>query len=1071
MTRFEDWIKMVMVALAAGWIAYTPRPVPSATAQPPRALEEQKTERITRAADIIGQYQASMEGAPSKVALEFLVALLPDPIDSESKWMFDPLLDAISSAAAQRGYSLFKLAFPDWPRQDPGRPPSPPSSRAHEEEPGVVAFHSESDGTPKLLVVLTAYETPTGGPHATALDTALDTAYQYGDCAKIRILGPTFSGSSPMLRSAIERLRRRFLPGCKPRFHVWTGSATALSNRRVLTAGDRESELAFNSTVLSDEEMLPAMITFVKGRFTPTPAPMPKPVLAVLIESTAYGAAARKTLQAKEYEDVKIFRFPTHISRLRSGSPSAVANSADGRRLPLVIGDRFEPTDRVPLAATDTTGPAVELTLDNTFDQLRRQRVDAIGIMATDTRDKLFLVQQIAKAIPGVLLFTTENDVLYAHPQYRSAIRGMIVGSSYPPVPLGTMGDRTSYLFPSSMAVGTFNAASALLSDQNTWIDSRRPAVWISVVSNGALWPIHKAAGADKCQSGEPEHGCYITYQQGTSVKEQTKAPQASVWTWVTTVVMLVLALSPWLVRILSRRAKGPRLTFEEPNAPPTLVFRYRVVYLTAFAIAAIMFAAVWFLQSPPVATALLLAGPAAFIAGRSRNQAPLKRTPGRIGRRHVLVPVLCAAAVLMALGLGWYWISHYQGDSADIFFDRATHPRSGASPLFALLLVLSPTFIWGLMQLAASEQIPSRRLLRLTAALGHGVEHNRDWLARMHAVLWRPFEGATRLEPIVIILSVLVTAFVFLTKRLVSIEHWSFTLIFVAAWLVSQFLITLSLARALRMWRLLRQLLKGLAAHPLSKRAYASLDDDMLGDRLSPRRPAMMTLGPLVDARLALNIDATELKTSVNHQALGRTLSAFQPVSVGEFEAELQMPGKGWSDGKTFHKCVDDAHQIVLLLREHWWGRPLPIEDRVFSRWCGKAEKFLAMFVLLFFREFLSRLVDILMFVVAAVILLVVAQGTFTFHPRQILLGATWIYAVFAVGSAMYVFVTIERNRVLSLLSGTPDGAIQWDSNFLGKMIMYALIPLATLFAAQFPQFGDVIAKWVGPATGALPF
>ena len=64
-----------------------------------------------------------------------------------------------------------------------------------------------------------------------------------------------------------------------------------------------------------------------------------------------------------------------------------------------------------------------------------------------------------------------------------------------------------------------------------------------------------------------------------------------------------------------------------------------------------------------------------------------------------------------------------------------------------------------------------------------------------------------------------------------------------------------------------------------------------------------------------------------------------------------------------------------------------------------------------------------------------------------------------------------VGKNRVVSLFAGTDDGKIDWDRSFLGKLILYAVVPLLTLFAAQCPQVGDSIMAWLGPARQAFPY
>ncbi len=78
------------------------------------------------------------------------------------------------------------------------------------------------------------------------------------------------------------------------------------------------------------------------------------------------------------------------------------------------------------------TDAARDLTLDGILSQLQRRRIGAVGILATDVRDRLFLAREINRVAPDVLLFGTEPDILMLHAEYAPYVRGTLMASSYP---------------------------------------------------------------------------------------------------------------------------------------------------------------------------------------------------------------------------------------------------------------------------------------------------------------------------------------------------------------------------------------------------------------------------------------------------------------------------------------------------------------------------------------------------------------------------------------------------------------------------------------------------------------
>jgi hypothetical protein len=85
-------------------------------------------------------------------------------------------------------------------------------------------------------------------------------------------------------------------------------------------------------------------------------------------------------------------------------------------------------TDRPPAYHPALSSRSDELMLYGTFDALRVWVKPAIVvIVATDIRDRLFLLNEVRKSLPGALPVLLEMDYLTAHPDYRKISRGAIV--------------------------------------------------------------------------------------------------------------------------------------------------------------------------------------------------------------------------------------------------------------------------------------------------------------------------------------------------------------------------------------------------------------------------------------------------------------------------------------------------------------------------------------------------------------------------------------------------------------------------------------------------------------------
>jgi hypothetical protein len=104
------------------------------------------------------------------------------------------------------------------------------------------------------------------------------------------------------------------------------------------------------------------------------------------------------------------------------------------------------------------------------------------------------------------------------------------------------------------------------------------------------------------------------------------------------------------------------------------------------------------------------------------------------------------------------------------------------------------------------------------------------------------------------------------------------------------------------------------------------------------------------------------------------------------------------------------------------------------------------------------------------ALMLLIAYQVSFPAYPRRAMMAVTWAYVLVAVSTAVATVVSIERDSVMSRLSGTSAGKIQWDAAFLQRTVLPLLFALLTLFAVQFPGAGNTLLQWLRPVQTVLP-
>ncbi len=262
--------------------------------------------------------------------------------------------------------------------------------------------------------------------------------------------------------------------------------------------------------------------------------------VAFLTEAnTGFGARARRWVMQRNSSLTAYFSqplidlpFPLSISQLhaeqeRAAKPVLPQTGFVGPRLPirdLTRLDAIPPYD--PESATATAGQCLRMILT----AIERAHVRYVGIVATDTRDVVFLNHMIRKECPNVRVFTTGSSIALLQPDDAYHLRGMVVGSTYPLAPITQYWARTSAgpsrvtPFPTEASQGYYNAVLAhhraygqmlgyhppRVRDDAT-LD--RPPIWISVVGHsGRLVPVH----------------CYTEYDESDANEESPKVFRTS---------------------------------------------------------------------------------------------------------------------------------------------------------------------------------------------------------------------------------------------------------------------------------------------------------------------------------------------------------------------------------------------------------------------------------------------------------------------------------------------------------------------------------------------------------------
>jgi len=566
---------------------------------------------------------------PSRAQVDFLIATVPDPIDTRFAYRFDSILDDVQMAIESQDWNLDHFWLPWMPTgAQPGKrvdlvqsndPPSPspqsytaraepivadgrmglaitaapaaevkePPEKAsdpwrllpnHQRVPGVLLFrkqwvHEKDWKKPQqLLALFVVGETPTTGIHKIPLSMTLDIIQEiHARRAKgkgpvdspppFRIVGPNYSGSVRSLSYAIREWSNRAGDppgGGRWNFIVRSGGASSILPPKFVSDCGPKVKVTFDATVIHSDDVILGLLEYLKhlnrggkmGR------------IALLTESdTDYGKALRsRSLKLREQDyDVTEMKFPFHVSQVAIAYDQN--RREDGRSTPTLIrpsnklripfDETGSPRDVVPSLSPAMSSATDEFVMSRILDTISKEHYRYVGIVATDTRDMIFLAGLVRDFCPDVQLFVPSGDLLLGHPEYAPLLQGTIVASTYPLFSMAQRwdpprtGDRRRHLFSHESDQGYYNATLSLLAegakDKNPYFKtmydygrpfdefedislfnksrggtpiwspdskppwelarrelSERPALWFGVVGQRGLWPVGFVEGNSK---------------------------------------------------------------------------------------------------------------------------------------------------------------------------------------------------------------------------------------------------------------------------------------------------------------------------------------------------------------------------------------------------------------------------------------------------------------------------------------------------------------------------------------------------------------------------------------------
>jgi len=691
-------------------------------------------------------------------------------------------------------------------------------------------------------------------------------------------------------------------------------------------------------------------------------------------------------------------------------------------------------------------------------------------------RDELFLATRIRRVAPDVILFTVDSDLLQAHPQYSAELDGLMVVTS---APLFAESPRWRRLiggpphpffrqFGSKFEKGIYLAAQRLAPPvdlEPAEIAGERGA-WISVVGNGALWPIFQRSVYDSDSEALADGACYAVepFRQvrspatnprhdGSRFNPGKAAHEASFYgpnNWlqpdpVLIVPLLALFLAArWMGRMVARLETVPEPMHPSRNDWTSKSPGLGHLWTGGFAVLWVLGAAVMTIGELPIEqqrSFWLAVWGALFSVALWAVAQPewptLRRWPSAYGGAALAgaLLILIAAEVFLRL-----WVPTASADAATqnyLFHFRARFLASGLSPLVSLACLGAGFFVWIIAEVKRRTLVRRQRIDWPIPPAGDPALEPCCRLAEPIANILRCPPGAggngVRRGFWTVWFALLVASAWLLCRRIQPIaESSAYGLVFAGLLLILASLAAASFVQFFTLWRALDALLDRLQ-HSRLLSVFRRISDEV---KWNPLR----SFGRRVPKARLLLLSVSKLQPRAQTELAPLLAKILGSEDLGPLTGEIMA-----------RREVNEVLAMASVISAE------EIDD-------PRIEEFFAIRVIAYLRCVVVHLRSSLVGAFAPSLLLLAAVRTYVFAPQRAVSLVLWGSLLMLAALTLWVFVQMDRDDVLSAIAGTEGGQITFDRHFFWNVFVYGAVPILTVVVGQFPQIAHFVVSWLNP-------
>jgi len=769
------------------------------------------------------------------------------------------------------------------------------------------------------------------------------------------------------------------------------------------------------------------------------------------------------------------------------------------------------------------TPASIDLLMDEMARMLAQRGIRAVLLLASDVRDKLFLGSELKKRLPDLQLFTFEGNVLYLRPEYNRWLRGMVVLSTYPlllrDASWRAQSSTTSeqVLFSNEGAEGTFNAvlvqlgAQALLTDycpplrdgsvqRGGQPAGEIPPVWVSAVGAGTMLPIGAFASQDaQTETLLPARSLVAP----SSPQGSSKGRRFLVVASVSILSFLLLGKVAWRRsrrvkrlglrdRILALAVPDPKASWAERDAclhRISLAIHHELyVALVCVALIGLILPHVVLLVASPgpmrespmlpvilgslaVIAGLVEMGISAgnalstalehrgFASGHLSGEWSADASVRSAWKLEIVLRILVGLLGLIYLALHvWLCVQislngarPAQGDPTlfRLFLHRAIEVDQGISPLVPLFLIGIAVFVWCQWHLLRIRGLAHVEVGEI--AWAESSSDLRTWTTTLRERLFRVVPDAAGVGLLLVLVVGFAWMFLQVERTLDGFVQCAQGQVPIFDFVLATGLVgalaasTWATYRLISIWKAFAALLRH-SGSLLFRLPFAEL-------RKTRGVRASMGLWPAMK------------HTDFVSVARGAWEQVTDPGRETAQRSGWAAETRAWASARTREDPLEAPRGTGQALSSWMLASAAPGEDSKLATAALQPEQEAAAIESVLYVEWiLGHIRRLCFFLLVSVVLTTLLISSYPFQPQALFQTISLFIFAGVVACMVWVIGSMNRNDILSRMSGSTPGELTWDRTLYANLALYGIVPAVTLISSQFPMLRETLFKWVDP-------